>query len=295
MYKSTFSLKRVLWLLGNEIRIKRGPFGLILLSSFAVLAYLFSNPSFSFTAVIDELINPTQSVWSANGITFFRGSTIDHSGYPKFHLDFFPKALMVVCGLFTAMSFSEYSEDRSRRFYLSIPAQNLEKWLTKGVWYIIIFPLCFLVMYQVFAFAISGWSDNMDRNTIGFSMLDPYVWRYMIFNIGVQTMIYIGATFFKKYSIAKLLLFGLGTYYFLICIRNVLVSTLVNSENVKVPVSIFNPTWWNQYLLKSDLQSSNWWDKFQYSMEGGTTFFLYAVIGAVLLMTSYWKFKEIEA
>ena len=156
------SLGRIVWLFANEFKLKRNSQLLVILSCFGFLSYLFFNPNFQFTGLLDSIVSPTQAVRTDGYSVIFNNRFSTSANYEilKFHFIYFPRALFIVGFIVTSLAFTEYSEESSRRFYLSIPASNFEKWISKTIWYSIVFPISFYLIYQIFTLITYRWGSS---------------------------------------------------------------------------------------------------------------------------------------
>ena len=294
MHRVNSSAGRMLWLLSNEIRIKKAQYILIILAAFGLLTFFYFNPGFSFTRLFDSIINPNQSVTSNGRTVFFNsfiGSVTNTSS--KFHLDYFPNALILVSTILTSLSFSEYSDENNSRFYISLPARTIEKWVVKAFWYILVFPLLFYLLYQLFAQVSYGWDNKNSLVRVPF--LDPYIWRYIFINIGVQITVFVGALFFRKYSAIKFILFAFGLYQILIIIRNLLVANFVSASKSASLGSIFSSSWWKSYLTKEGLTSPNISFEYPFLFDGFVPIVTGLFLALFMLHAGYLRFQEFEA
>ncbi|MDG2449163.1 MAG: hypothetical protein P8M34_05980 [Saprospiraceae bacterium] len=296
MHRATTKTKRLMWLLTNELKLKKNQYLLIVLTAFAALTYLFFNPTFSFSGMIDSLLNPS-SVVTTNGRTimyFGNGMTIPKVDL-KFHLDFFPNALLIVGSIITSLSFIEYNSESSRRFHISLPAKSTEKWIVKVMWSLVIFPLLFLLLYHLFALITYSWGTGMGKEYVKISFLDIYIWRYMFLHFVLQSFIIAASSFFRKYAAIKVLLSGLAFYLFTIAMRNILVFSFFPGHDIEKMGGFFSPVGWKSYLLGAQLNASDITLKYPSIFND----YFYGILGVSIfigtLYLSYCRFSEYEA
>ena len=296
MHKSSTIFQRLTWLLVNELKMKNNQYLLILLTAFAILSYLFFNPSFSFTGMIDSLLNPRSVVTSSSRtIVYFNNNTGVSKVDLKFHLDFFPTALFIVGSIITSLSFIEYTQEADRRFHIALPAKTIEKWIVKVIWCLIIFPFFFLIMYHLFALVSYSWGEGMGKEYVRIRFFDPYIWQYMFFHFILQSFIIVAAAFFRKFAAVKTLLFGLGLYLFLVAARNVLIFSFFPNYQLDRMGGFFALEGWRSYLLGGQLSVTNLSKNYGFLFNEYTYALALALAFSGALYLSYCRFQEYEA
>lgn len=295
MHKADTISKRMLCLLINELKMKKNQYLLILITAFAILSYLFFNPTFSFAGMIDTLLNPRSVRTTGSTSIIYFGNTGVVMTDLKFHLDFFPSALFIVGSIITSLSFIEYHNEYDRRFHLALPAQSIEKWVVKVIWCLIVFPLLFILVYHLFALISYSWGENMGKEYVRIRFFDPYIWQSVVAHIIIQAFIIAAASFFRKYAAIKTLLFGLGLYLFLIALRNVLVFSFFPNFELEKMGGFFTPEGWRSYLIGGQYNVKSITHEYQF-LFNDYTYPLYILIAFMgVLYLSYCRFKEYEA
>ena len=295
MHSTNLSVKRMFWLLLNELKMKKNQYLLILVTAFAILSYLFFNPTFSFSGMIDSLLNPRSvRTTTSTSIIYFGNSGVTKADL-KFHLDFFPMALFIVGSIITSLSFIEYHSEADRRFHIALPAQSIEKWLIKVIWCIMIFPLLFLLMYHLFALISYGWGEDMGKEYVKIRFLDPYIWKFVLTHMIVQSVIIAAASFFRKFAAVKTLLLGLGLYLFLIATRNVLIYSFFPDLRLERMGGFFTQEGWRSYLLGGQLTAKRFTLEYDFLFNEFTYPFYILLLFAGALYISYCRYKEYEA
>lgn len=297
MYKTSTTIGRITWLITNELRLKKNMYLIILGACFGILTYLFFNPNFSFGSLLDSILRPSQTM-EVSGAAIF----INTSGnqfipeYLKYHLIYFPKALFFVGFLVTSLSFIEYADERSRRFFIALPASQLEKWLAKVIWTAVLFPLVFFLLYHLFALIIYEWGGYSNREYVRISFFDPFIWRQIFLYSAMQCLVFLGAVFFHRYAFVKILLIGLGVYFFSVIFLNLVVYALFPDFELDKMGGYFNRNGYVSYLLSGDLEIGKELNevlpKGVLAIPAITLFYL---VAAVALIVSFIRFKEIEA
>ncbi len=184
-------LSRVNLLILNEIRLKSTIYLLLVAISFIFLV-------FNFWGSDSPLFQTLDTLFSLQNSNFIQQNNAAH----KFHLVWFPRVLIISSSIFTSLSFTEYHPNNIANFHLSLPATKMEKWVSKVILSVIIFPLVFVVLYQLFALTSYKWNTDLVR--LGIS--DPYLWKYFKDTIFLQCVIMLAAIAYKKYSIFKAIL-----------------------------------------------------------------------------------------
>ncbi|MEE9372906.1 MAG: hypothetical protein V3V00_07605 [Saprospiraceae bacterium] len=283
-------LQRMIWLLAIEIKVKQNLYLLTLLVTFAILSFSFFNTT--IVNIFDFLLNSRSVILNRSGNI----TSLSNIRMPmKFHLDYFPLALFITGSIVTSLSFKEYTEESSRRFHISLPATLIEKWLVKVIWCLFIFPFLFLVLYHLFALVTYQWGQGMGREYVRISFLDPYIWRYMLYHFGFQSLVLGVASYFRNSAVIKGVLAGLGAYFFLIATRNVLVFAFFPDFELEKMEGFFSKEGYISYLKGAHFSAGEITKDLTY-LFNDYTFSIYMAIGFIgVLYVSFRRFEEFEA
>ena len=131
-------------------------------------------------------------------------------GSAKFHISYFPAALLIGGIIFTSFSFWELTRKPSRQFFLSLPASCLEKWVSKWLLSAIIFPLIWMVLYQFFALYTYSWFRGVGFEMVHLPLTDPWVWKWFFVYLLVQSLFLLGAVWMPRLSLIKSVLLIAG-------------------------------------------------------------------------------------
>lgn len=139
-------------------------------------------------------------------------------GTVKFHLSFFPITLFAGGFIFTSLSFRELNKKSSRQFFLSLPAANSEKVVSKWLISGLLFPIAWMLVYQLFAFFTYSWVAGDGFMMVHFSILDPLNWIWVGIYALLQSVFFLGAISFPQFSLIKtvLALFVIGLFIWLV-------------------------------------------------------------------------------
>ena len=195
----------------------------------------------------------------------------------------------------TSISFSEYSQKDSRVFHMTMPASPFEKWVSKVIIAIILFPMAFLILYQVFAQLTYRWDEAFPFNIVQLNFFDPFIWKHVIDAIAIQGIIFFGAVTFRRYSFFKTIL-AIGL---IIIICNLLL--MIGITVMREDVNLFSRggiaglmSFENAVILSGyEFQSKSETNVYQYYGLSSST--LLYMLSLMCLLLSYLKFKEIEA
>lgn len=157
----------------------------------------------------------------------------------KFHFYFFPISLLLGGFIFTSLSFWELKRKDTRQFFLSLPASNLEKGMSKWIVTGLIFPLIWLLAYQLFAVFANTWMINKGFAMVSLPLSDPWVWLWVMAYISLQSIFFLGAIVFPRISLVKtvLILLALGfiiRLIFLFTLENLFPLFSTRSEGMAV-------------------------------------------------------------
>ncbi|MCB0630033.1 MAG: hypothetical protein R2824_14535 [Saprospiraceae bacterium] len=187
MNSSVFNVLRIRLLLWSDLRLhwRRNVIMLAGLLVFSSLCY--------YVLVFD-------SSMAANNMPYLQGQWVV---YAKFHVYFFPVVLLAGGFIFTSISFGELNSSNSRSFYLSLPATALEKVTGKWLLTALLFPLSWLLLYQIFAWITYNSFQIQGYKMVKLSLIDPWLWLWIGIYILTQTIFFLGAVTMPKYSLIK--------------------------------------------------------------------------------------------
>lgn len=273
MSDPNFSLNRVGRLIWSDLVIHRKRNLLLLLSS------VLLSGSLLYVLLFDS------------DISRYNGAVIadHHVAYAKFHLSFFPFSLLFSGFVFTSLAFRELSRPDSRSFYLALPAGHLEKVVAKWVLTALVYPLVWLLIYQLLA-PLSYWSF---RSFSHFKMVrldpfDPWIWWCMGVYLLTQSVFFFGAVVRPRYSLLwTLVLIAVGVSLAVLLYEFTLYQLLpLIDERAKHLVELAAT---RQYRIEPAPTFQNRLANFY------PTFMVYLfglLITPMLLLISYWKLKE---
>lgn len=279
----TYSIKRVQFLMKNEIKQKWRILSIIVAISFAIAIFYYFNKDFS----VISLLSPSSfGSFSGSAFSAFTGT----DGF-KFHLNWLPKVLSYSASILTSLAFSEYHQKESATFNLAIPATRMEKWSAKAILFIVIFPVILILLYQVFIWLTTIWSTPDSITQVKVNIFDPYFRSFYKDAILMQCLIFAGAILYKKYSILKIVLLFIGLYM----LYNFL--TIVSLVIINEDVDLFGQgSVLDLFSLDNTINNS----KLRRSNNGGSLMgipddiFMY-IVATISILFSYLRFKEIEA
>jgi len=280
----TFSPKRVQALTKNEFKQKWRIFLIVILIAFLIVSFYYFNNGFSAGSLFGN-----SSIPNFNNVTF---SSNNRASSFKFHLNWLPDLILFTSCILTSLSFSEYEQKASATFNLTTPATQLEKWSAKAILFIIIFPLVLILLYQVFIWFSTIWEIQGSSSQVKVNILDPYFHSYYRDTILMQCLFFAGAIIYKKYSILKILLLGVGLY--MIYNFTSIVSLVIINDNITL---FGNGSILDIFSLETTISNSNLRmveigkDQFM-----GIPYIMFMYLFAsVCIVFSFLKFKEIEA
>ena len=227
--------------------------------------------------------------YTVNGVTYY--NTSFNQVDLKFHIHYFPLAFMGLGLAFNSVLFSEYGNEMSRRFQLSVPANPEEKWISKLILSLLIYPIIFLTLYQLFALLTYQWGIARGYDYVKLHLFDPYIWKnlwmYWLwggFLIGI-------ATYYRKLSIVKIGLFLIGVYFAIGILMNIIVLIIFPDFDMSLMSHYFSPSGYQSYIFSNHHILSEGY----MPIEGilGHPLFLTAAAIASLLY-SYFKFYQLE-
>jgi hypothetical protein len=211
----------------------------------------------------------------------------------NFNLVFYPLTLFIGGFIFTSLSFQELAHEQSRISYLTLPASNLEKFISRLITTSIGYVVVSLVLYFLF----SAFAFAMNKVIFGyahpiFNPSHPVIGLCILIYLVTQSIFLFGAIYFRGNTFIKttLSLFILATMYWIFIILVTLLSFYILS--------------WTKHLYFSfDLFLKGYY--YQFTPSGIKSFFevCYRIIQFLfwfILAPFFWiisiiHLKEIEA
>lgn len=197
--------------------------------------------------------------------------------------------LLIVCGsIITASIFGEFSSTTKRVQYLSIPASNFEKLLSKWFYtlpfYLILVVIIFCLGYQVFGYWI-GYMMDVDFVPLKDHEFDYFEYAILGYFI-IHSVIFFFSIIFNGYPIPKIMVAG-SVCGILAFITILLLTRVILYDHF---TGLFRET----ELMKNTKPSDNfklWVEEFFTNLP-----YLFALIGVPFIwVISYFKMKEKEA
>jgi hypothetical protein len=201
--------------------------------------------------------------------------------------EFFP-ALLFGGGIFyTSLAFKELDEQNTGMLYLSLPASNFEKFFSKFLITTIGFVLFLIVSWWLFT-AISGSiiKGFFDMEVYSFTPFDSENWLLIKVFFIVQSLFFLGAITFKKYTAVKTIASGFIASFLvigvvLLIIRIVFYDYFDGFRPIGPQDANLRPSMWLQ-------------DFAMYSLKGFGKFMLWIVLPIFFWTVSYFKLTEKE-
>jgi len=121
-----------------------------------------------------------------------------------FYEEFFPAAMLIAGFIFASMSFNELHSKDQRHVYLSLPASNLEKFLSKLFLSTVGFALALSLIFWIFSVVFSP----LVANTLGtqldaFNPLAENPWLAIRLFVVLQSIFLLGSVYFNHYAFVK--------------------------------------------------------------------------------------------
>jgi len=191
---SILNPKRLINQISLNLQLRSKSYALIIIIGLIFIIFQFFNKDFNIGTFLSSQITGTR---------FFTNSTsID---IHKFHFNWFPIFFLFLSSIITSISFSEFQENTSRTFHLAIPSTIFEKWFSKVLIALILSPLIIIFLYQSFIWVSMYWPSVDSYYQVPTGVLDPFFRPIIIKTILIQGVIILGATLYKKQSLAKTL------------------------------------------------------------------------------------------
>ena len=179
---------------------------------------------------------------------------------------------------FTSMVMWEFRTVAGRTQYLTLPASNLEKWLSRFLYTLVVYPLYIFILFYIIGSFGDVYGDKTSLGIFMFVSLKLY--------LVLHAFMYLAAIWFNNYSAPKVFFYGLAVFFICVIIISIFFRLiffdafdgfLMINQDIKIePNEAFQSKVENVYM--PILQSLFWW---------GLPIFLWFV--------SYFKMKEKEA
>lgn len=295
MHKLNNTVQRILWLIYVEIRYKLPVLGLMFLVCFAILMFYYWNPSFQLANLISELSSSdTRAYYSTttiNGVTY---TTTSAASAPdlKYHIAYFSIAFVMLGLAIISVLFSEYGGVKSRVFNISLPAAPGEKWIAKVLLALVVYPLVFLLIYQLYAQVTYHWGTMRGYDFVRLGLFDPLIWRHVIRYILIGSIVIGLATYYRKLGLVKTGLFGLLGYFLLSMVLSLIAIVVFPEFDTSKMGSFFSLAGYKAYVFGNAHQFTTEYVDFADLLYSPLIWSLLAIASLAL---SYFKFYELEA
>lgn len=133
------------------------------------------------------------------------------SGNLKVLLWQFTPSLMISGFIFSSIAFLELGNSSKKQAYLSIPATTLEKWGSKWLITALIFPIAFLLCYQVYA-QLCYWTvlSMLGVHLVTFPLFDPLIWKMIGIYVLAQSVFFLSSASMPRFSLVKMIAIFFG-------------------------------------------------------------------------------------
>jgi len=282
MYKVNSSFQRILWLICVELRYKFRIIGSLFLVCFAILIFYFWCVSIKDLALKPEILSHRTLAVSSylNPMAF------------KFHIYAFAVALFGLGLVLNSLLFSEYGEEKSKMFHIAIPCAFQEKWLSKLIISLIVYPIVFLLLYQLFAVLTYHWSSKKGFDIVRLNLLDPLLWRYVSYYIlGAVTLFGVN-TYFRRHTLLKMSVFITLIYFGANVVLNLASLTIYPDFDSSKMVDYFLPGGYENFVMANGYIFDKDYIGIGVILKHPIFITILAVVSIVL---SYLKFYELEA
>ena len=196
----------------------------------------------------------------------------------QFFLPWFNIFLFVGGVAFTSIVMWEFRTDAGRTQYLTLPASNFEKWLSRYLYSLIIYPLYIIIIFHIIGSYGDVYGDGRSLRTFMFVSLKLF--------LVIHAFMFLAAIWFNNYSAPKAFFYGLAVFFIVVIIISIFFRLiffdafdgfLMMNQEIKIePNEAFQTEVENVYMPIID--KLFWW---------GLPIFLWFV--------SYFKMKEKEA
>lgn len=213
-------------------------------------------------------------------------------GRSKFHISFFPISLLLSGFLFTSLSYPELKHAATRTFYLGLPAGNLEKVFSKWLLTAVLFPLVWILVYQLFALYTDHWYRGTGFEMVHLSLFDPWLWLWWGVYVLLQSIFFLGTVAMPRFSLVKTAVILAILVFLLVQLFDFsLYTVLPIFSDETAELAGRNPADFHGYESRFGEQQAAYMDRLP------KLFFMVfgLLISPFLLITSYFKLKEKEA
>ena len=211
------------------------------------------------------------------------------TGEPAVSLVFYPLILFIGGYLITSLSFNDLHHPQRSYVFLTLPASNLEKFLSKLVLTTVGYVLGTLILYFLFSVLMSTVNLIIFQESHPlFNPFDRVIWITIGVYLITQSIFMVGAVYFRKHAFIKINLFLFIVQIALALFAVILVKLVFigyfegwqfNFDDIKLP----------SIAVEQRLENFFW--GFVQFMK----FLFYWVLAPVLWLVSYFRLKETEA
>ncbi len=297
MLRLNTHMRRVGWLMTTEMLYKWRQLLLVFGIGFALLMLYYLVPAFSISDLIRGLTNPNTTFnFSSSRTIYSVGRAFinvpDSYGLLKYHITYFPLALYGIGLLFNSILFSEYGDTMSRRFHLSLPASIPEKWGAKVILSLVVFPLAFLLLYQLYALITYQWGALRGMNYVRLSLLDPLLWHHVGYYLLYGGIFFGLASCFKKYGIVKVVLFFIGIRLATSILMSIIMIILLPDFDTDQLSDFFSLSGYRSFVFDNEHSFKEGFISHNLLLSNP---WILGVVAILSLILSYLKYQELEA
>jgi len=177
----------------------------------------------------------------------------------KILLTTFTPTLLVSGFILSSIIYLELGKFSTKQAYLTIPATTFEKWLSKWLISAVLFPVAFVLFYQIFAQACYWATAGMGIELVKIPLFDPLIWKLVGLYMLLQAPFLLGSVSMPNYSLFKTLAIG----FLLLLVAALFLSISVRLSNSAIAgngestfnlnFTGFNPNEELQYFLENTL------------------------------------------
>ncbi|MBR9921081.1 MAG: hypothetical protein GYB31_09595 [Bacteroidetes bacterium] len=179
-------------------------------------------------------------------------TSLDNDPDPEYHMIWFGLNLLIGGFLFSSYAFNNMSTDAGKQFYLSLPASNLEKFLSKYLITAILFPLVLWLSYWLFSrVADTLFFERKGLEMLSFELFGYTTWLVIKIYFVLQGIFLLGSIVFIKLAIVKI---SLATSLYLGSIAGIacLFALMLFGQNVFTEGPPFEPGEGFKTFLETD-------------------------------------------
>jgi len=202
-----------------------------------------------------------------------------------FYGEFFPAAILVAGFIFASMSFNELHSKDQRHVYLSLPASNLEKFLSKLFLSTIGFASALTLMYWIFSLLISPLATYILGTE--FDAFNPFIgnaWLSIRLFLILQSIFLLGSVYFNHYAFVKtngaLLVFAIVSVAILYLLARIILAQYFEGWVFR-PRNVVPSTYMEIFMEDKGTRIAK--------------FLLWFVLAPFMWVVAYFKLKEREA